>query len=238
LCFSSFQLLKENFHGVINQHFHSCVSEHGENNGLTDGNYLPLCFASFKLLRENFETINEVEKCGLMQSHLDSMGKIDNELQKSPLVFHDPVVDYIEDINSQNLQLLANYQSGNKDDKDLVLQTTSFSCSTRVSLQRFYEDFQYFHDNHQWDLHRVKNAVEGLIQDGCFMHYFQDPFVVFLDSTSRLKLLNFVKVESVRKFLLKMSSNRFLFLFLEECMQGIEFVDKVLAWLHWIFDFT
>jgi hypothetical protein len=77
------------------------------------------------------------------------MGKIDNELQQSPFVFHDPIADYIEGLNSQNLHLLANYQSGNEDDKDLVLQPTSFSCSARVSFQNSYEYFQYFHDNHQ-----------------------------------------------------------------------------------------
>jgi len=49
------------------------------------------------------------------------MGKIDNELQQSPLVFHDPIVDYIKVLNSQNLQLLANYQSRNKYDKYIVL---------------------------------------------------------------------------------------------------------------------
>jgi hypothetical protein len=161
LCFSSFQLLKENFHSVISQQFHSYANEHGENNEFVDGNSLPLCFASFKLLRENFETINEVEECGMIQSHLDSMGKIDNELQQSPLVFHDPIVDYIEGLNSQNLQLLANYQSGNEDDKDLVLQPTSFSCPAGVSFQNSYEYFQYFHDNHQLDLHGSRMQLRG-----------------------------------------------------------------------------
>ena len=75
-------------------------SDHGENNGLTDGNYFLLCFTSFKLLRENFKTINEVEEWGLMQIHLDSMGKMDKELQQPPLVFHDLVVGYMDNFNS------------------------------------------------------------------------------------------------------------------------------------------
>jgi hypothetical protein len=49
--FSSFQLLKENFHSVISQQFHSYASEHGENSKFADENSLPLCFASFELLK-------------------------------------------------------------------------------------------------------------------------------------------------------------------------------------------
>ena len=43
----------------------------------------------------------------MIQNHLDSMGKIDNELQQSHFVFHDPIADYIEGLNSQNLQSLS-----------------------------------------------------------------------------------------------------------------------------------
>jgi hypothetical protein len=56
----------------------------------------------------------------MMQSHLDSMGKINNELKQSHLVFHDPVVDYIEGFNSHNLQPVISCKAGSEDDYDLV----------------------------------------------------------------------------------------------------------------------
>jgi hypothetical protein len=42
LCFSSFQILKENFHSVISQQFHSYDNKHGENNEFTNENSFPL----------------------------------------------------------------------------------------------------------------------------------------------------------------------------------------------------
>jgi len=36
-----------------------------------------------------------------MQIHLDSMGKMDKELQQPPLVFHDPVVGYMDNLTTK-----------------------------------------------------------------------------------------------------------------------------------------
>jgi len=71
-------------------------NEHEKNSKFANENFLSLRFSSFKLLRENFK---EEKEYGL----LDSMGKINNELQQSPLVFHDPIADYMEGFNNHNL---------------------------------------------------------------------------------------------------------------------------------------
>jgi hypothetical protein len=68
-----------------------------------DGNSLPLLFVSFKLLKENFETINEFEECGMMQRNLGSFEQIDSKMQQYSCMFDDPIVDYMEGFNSQNL---------------------------------------------------------------------------------------------------------------------------------------
>jgi hypothetical protein len=71
-----------------------------------------------------------------------------------------------------------------------------------------------------------------------FLHYFEDPFAVFMESASGPNFLNFVKIESACKFLLKSPSSRLLIFPLKERMQGCGTVDEVLPWLHWVFDFT
>jgi len=117
-------------------------NEEYEEKGESTQNYsFPLCFSSFDFPNKNFKIVIEIEECGMMQSHIESMGKIDNEFQWSRLVFHDPVANYIESLHSQNLQLLANYEYGNEDDKDLVLEPTLFYFPTGVSLKKSYEYF-------------------------------------------------------------------------------------------------
>jgi hypothetical protein len=212
--------------------------EYDENCESIEGNSLPLCFVSFKLLRENFETINEVEEYGLMQSHLDSMGKIDNELQQSPLVFHDPVVDYMEGFNSHNLQPMISCKDGSEDDHELVSKSAISLLPKDVLLQQSNAYFQSFYDSQQLKLHERKDAVEGLIQYDCLLYSFEDPFAAFLESASGPKFLNFFKVESICKFSLELLLSRLLIFPLKECKKGGGIVDKVLIWLHWIFYFT
>jgi hypothetical protein len=44
-------------------------------------------------------------------------------------VFHDPIVGYMEDLISSSLHPLVNCESEKRDDEDLILQSTMFSCS-------------------------------------------------------------------------------------------------------------
>jgi hypothetical protein len=134
-------------------------------------------------LRENFK---EAKEYGMMQSHLDSMGKINNELQQSPLVFHDPVADYMEGFNSHNLQPVISCKDGSEDDHDLVSKSAISLLPKDVLLQQSNAYFQSFYDSQQLKLHERKDAVEGLIQYDCFLYSFKDPFASFLESTSGL----------------------------------------------------
>jgi hypothetical protein len=58
LCFSSFELLKQN--GFSNQKISEHEIEGKENIGLTDKNSPPLCFSSFEWLRENHEISEKI----------------------------------------------------------------------------------------------------------------------------------------------------------------------------------
>jgi hypothetical protein len=55
LCFSSFELLKQNVYNVSNQKASRNDVEYEERSGLTDKNSLPLCFSSFEWLNENHD---------------------------------------------------------------------------------------------------------------------------------------------------------------------------------------
>jgi len=70
-----------------------------------------------------------------MQSHLDLMGKINNELQQSPLIFHDPVADYMEGFNSHNLQPMISCKAASADDHELVSKSIISLLPKDVLLQ-------------------------------------------------------------------------------------------------------
>jgi hypothetical protein len=55
LCFSSFELLKQNVYSVSNQKASKHDVESEERSGLTNKNSLPLCFSSLEWLKENHE---------------------------------------------------------------------------------------------------------------------------------------------------------------------------------------
>jgi hypothetical protein len=83
-------------------------------------------------------------------------------------------------------------------------------------------------------------------QQVVFTHVLQDPFVVLLDletsekeilmgyleSVSGLGSLKWMSFEVKDNFQFELSSRRFFTFLLSKDMQGIQMVDKVLAWLH------
>jgi hypothetical protein len=196
-------------------------------------------------LKENFKIITEAEECVLMQNHIDSLEKIDKKLQQSSHVFDDPVACYMEGFISSKLQPLVEDESENVDDDELLSKSAMSSLPTGVSLQQFNTYLHPFHDNHQFEIYGRRNVVGGMIQDDSLVQSpeisflsFQDPFAACLESTNGPKFLNFVNIEFVSKFFDEFPLRRFSLSLLIKDMQGIQPVDKTLAWLHWIFDFT
>jgi hypothetical protein len=112
-------------------------------------------------------------------------------------------------------------------------------------LQQFSAYFHPFYDNYQLDLHEGKNAVGGVTHQSdnleqCLdisLFSYKDPFAVLLESVSSPKFSYFFKFKFVCKFL-KLPISRFLILSLRKDMQKAQIMDKTLAWMHWIYDFT
>jgi hypothetical protein len=94
LCFSSFQLLKENLQNITSQQYHTNAIGHKEHYESTQDNSVPLCFSSFNILKKSFKIVNEAEKFKLEQSHMNQDLEIINQ-QQSITIFHDPIDDYI-----------------------------------------------------------------------------------------------------------------------------------------------
>ena len=76
--------------------------------------------------------------------------------------------------------------------------------------------------------------MEGVKHDCWFMHVLEDPFAVLLEATNSLNAFDFLRFELIDKFLNDLSINRLW----SKHVQRKQKVDKVLAWLHWHFDFT
>jgi hypothetical protein len=76
--------------------------------------------------------------------------------------------------------------------------------------------------------------VEGVKHDCCFMHVLEDPFAVLLEAVNNPNVFNFLRFEFIDKFLNDLSVNKLW----SKHVQRKKKVDKVLAWLHWHFDFT
>jgi hypothetical protein len=249
LCFASFKLLKKNVYNVSNQKSSRHDVEYEESNGLANENYLPLCFSSFELLKVNHEITEEAVKSDCIHSDIVLHEKIviSEEDQQPSHTFNDPVVDYMEGYFSSDLQPVINYQLGNKYDgqstsvldMDCLPPGVSFqpalsSDSEDCYFQQSQQIFQPLCGNQQVELHENKDAVEGVKHDCCFMYVFEDPFAVLLEAINSPNVFNFLRFEFIDKFLNDLSVNRLW----SKHVQRKKIVDKVLAWLHWHFDFT
>jgi hypothetical protein len=201
------------------------------------------------LLKVNHEIIEEAGKSDCIQSVivLHEQIVISEEDQHPSHTFNDPIVDYMEGYFSLDLQLVINYQLGNKDDgqstsmldMDFLPPGVSFQLALSSDSEDFYfqHSQQIFHPlcgNQQVELHENKDVVEGVKHCCCFMHVFDDPFAVLLEAINNPNVFDFLRFEFVDKILNELSKNRLW----SKHVQRNKTVDKVIAWLHWNFDFT
>jgi hypothetical protein len=75
-----------------------------------------------------------------------------------------------------------------------------------------------------------------------FTHILQDPFAFMLETLEKEIFMSYLEsfsgFGSSKCMSLHIGFNFQFELPLSRVMQGIQSVDKVLAWLHWIFDVT
>jgi hypothetical protein len=79
-------------------------------------------------------------------------------------------------------------------------------------------------------------------QQVIFTHMLQDPFPFLLETSEKETFMSYLQsitgIASSKWMSFQIGFNFHFELPLSRVMQGIQYVDKVLAWMHWIFDVT
>jgi hypothetical protein len=200
--------------------------------------------------------VESVEHEKFIQDHAVSSEPIHNRLQKISFICNDPVGNYMDDLCVPNSHPLDGCQFEDRIDKVLIWQSTLLHFKSTVSSyssQRLQEVLQPYHDSFRLKLQEstdvgkvLKSGYENHLEqrsnvlDGLEinMYSYEDPFAAFLRSAGGLMLFNFIKIQSVCKFLLELSSSRVSIFLMSKHLQRIQSADKMLTWLHWIFDIT
>jgi hypothetical protein len=148
---------------------------------------------------------------------------------------------------SLDLQPVLSYHLGKKYDGQSTSMLDMDCFPPRVSFQpalssdsevchfqQSQQIFQPLRGNQQVKSHKNENVVEG-VKHGCFfVHVLEETFALLVEATNSPNVFNFLRFEFIDKFLNDLSVNmRWI-----KHVQRNQKVDKVLAWLHWHFDFT
>jgi len=81
--------------------------------------------------------------------------------------------------------------------------------------------------------HENKNAMEGVQHDYCFVHVLEDLFAVLLEAVNTPNVFDFLRFEFIDRFLNILSVNGIW----RKHLQRKKTIDKMVAWLHWHYDF-
>ena len=84
-------------------------------------------------MKGNLHSISSIKDGKLVEIHAISLEPIENGLQQYFQVFHDPIVDVLDDICSQSPSPLANFELEKSIDTNLIWQSASFLFSAGVS---------------------------------------------------------------------------------------------------------
>ena len=188
---------------------------------------IPLCFESFQFLKGILHSISSNEQP--VENHAFSLEPIENGLQQSFQVFHDPIADVLDDVYSQILSPLANCKLEKRIDTNLIRQLVSLSFSTGVSSQSSDESL------HSWYEEKKSNPLDEISPSA---HEFQDPYAIFLELDRESILFNMGKFGSVYKFSWELHFSSALFFLINKHLRRIQTTAIMLTWLHWLFHFT
>jgi hypothetical protein len=87
---------------------------------------------------------------------------------------------------------------------------------------------QFLNRNQQVKSPENKNTVEGVKQDGCFVHILEDPFVVLLEDVNSPGTLNFLRIGLMDEILNELSAKKLW----NKQVQRRRTMDRMLSWLH------
>jgi hypothetical protein len=199
-------------------------------------------------LKVNHEITEEAGKSNYIHSDIVLHEKIviSEEDQQPSHTFNDHVADYMGGYFSSYLQLVLNYHLGNKYDGQstsvldmdcfplgVSFQPTLSSDSEDCYFQQFQQIFKPLCGNQQVELHENKDAVEGVKHDFCFMHILEDPFAFLLKALNNPNVFNFLRFKFIDKFMNELLVNKLW----SKHVQRKKKMDKMVAWLHWNYDF-
>jgi len=144
-------------------------------------------------------------------------------LQQSFQVFHDPIIDVLDDVYSQSPCPICELEASI--DTNLIQQPASLSFSAGVSSQSLDESF------HSWNEEKTSNPLDELSLN---VHELQDPYAVFLEADRESISFN----RSVSKFSWEFPFSSSLLLFINKQLWRMQTIARMLTWLHWLFHFT
>ena len=82
--------------------------------------FVPLCFETFQFLKKIFHNISKAKDGQPAECHAVSLKLMENMVEQSLQVFHDPIVDVFDDVCSKSPSPLANYELEKKFDINLI----------------------------------------------------------------------------------------------------------------------
>jgi hypothetical protein len=91
----------------------------------------------------------------------------------------------------------------------------------------------FFYRSQQVESSEIRNVVEIVKCDYCFMHILDDPFAILLEEVNNPGPSIFLRIGLVDKILNESSTEGFS----NKQVQRKQTTDKILSWLHWDFLF-
>jgi len=195
-----------------------------------------------------------VEHEEFINDHAISSEPIHNRLQKIYFICNDIVGNYMDDLCVQNCHPFPGSHFKDRIDNNLVWHSVLMSGPSIISSyssQRLQEVLQPYHDifkfrestyvgkglnlGYEDHLEKINNVLDGMEIN---MYSYDDPFAAFLTSAGGLMLFNFIKIQSICKFLLELLSSRVSIFLMRKHLQRIQSANKMLTWLHWILYIT
>lgn len=184
---------------------------------------VPFCFESFQFLKGKLHSKSSNEQP--IGNHVISSEPIENGLQQSFHVFHDPIADVLDDVCSQNPSPLTIFELETCTDTNMIRQPVSLSFLAGVLSQSSDQSL------HSWYEEKKINPLDEISPS---VHELQDPYAVFLEADRESISFN----GSVHKFSWKFPFSSSLLLFISKHLQRIQTVAGILTLLHWLFHFT
>ena len=186
---------------------------------------IPFCFESFQFLKRKLYSTSSVKNEQHVGNHVITLEPIENGLQQSFQVFHDPIADVLDEVCSQSPSPLTTCEPETCTDINLTPQLVSLSFSTGVSSRSSDQSL------HSWYEEKRSNPLDELSSS---MLEFQDPYAVFLEADRESISFN----GSISKLSWELPFSSSLLLFISEHLRRIQPADGILTWLHWLFHFT